>query len=124
MEIENIPTIEIHDYDIKRFTRAVFEIEDKRCRYCYESRMEVVAKAAKEEKRRNAKESVFFITLFFYSMVVGILALLGSQTTTLTGVLTYLVTFIITTILMSLSNYKYIRQTSTTKTSTKTIKKQ
>ena len=49
MEIENIPTIVVHDYDIKRFTRAVFEMEDKRCRYCYESRMEVVTKTAKEK---------------------------------------------------------------------------
>ena len=72
-------------------------------------RMENIKKAKREEKRKNAKESVFFITLFFYSMVVGILALLGSQTTTLTGVLTYLVTFIITTILMSFSTYKLFR---------------
>jgi len=48
MEIEKIPTIVIHDYDIKRFTRAVFEKEDVRCGYCYESRMEVAAKTAKE----------------------------------------------------------------------------
>ena len=48
MEIENVPTIVIHDYDIKRFTRAVFEMEDVRCRYCYESRMEVAARTAKE----------------------------------------------------------------------------
>lgn len=73
------------------------------------ARMENIKKAKKEEKRKNAKESVFFITLFFYSMVVGILALLGSQTTTLTGVLTYLITFIVTTILMSLSTYKLFR---------------
>ncbi len=49
MEIENIPTIEVHDYDIVRFTRAVYGKEDKRCRYCYESRMEVVAKTAKDK---------------------------------------------------------------------------
>lgn len=73
------------------------------------ARMENIKKAKKQGKIRNAKESVFFITLFFYSIVVGILALLGSQTTTLTGVLTYLVTFAVTTILMSLSTYKLFR---------------
>ena len=49
MEIENIPTIEIDEYDIVRFTRAVYGRELERCRYCYESRMEVVAKTAKEK---------------------------------------------------------------------------
>ena len=72
-------------------------------------RMENIRKEKEQAKKRNAKESVFFITLFFYSFVVGILALLGSQTTTLTGVLTYLITFIVTTLLMSLSTYKLFR---------------
>jgi len=49
MEIENIPYIAVHDYDIMRFTKAVCELDDVRCRYCYESRMEVVAKTAKEQ---------------------------------------------------------------------------
>ena len=31
-----------------KFTRAVFEKENIRCRYCYESRMDIVAKTAKE----------------------------------------------------------------------------
>jgi predicted adenine nucleotide alpha hydrolase (AANH) superfamily ATPase len=48
MEIENVPTIVLHDYDIMRFTKAVCDMDDVRCRYCYESRMEVVAKTAKE----------------------------------------------------------------------------
>ena len=48
MEIYNIPTIVVHDYDIKKFTKAVLESDDVRCRYCYESRMEVVANTAKE----------------------------------------------------------------------------
>jgi predicted adenine nucleotide alpha hydrolase (AANH) superfamily ATPase len=47
-ELENIPLISIKDYDIVKFTRSVYGIEDKRCRYCYESRMEIVAKTAKE----------------------------------------------------------------------------
>ncbi|MBP3283999.1 MAG: epoxyqueuosine reductase QueH [Clostridia bacterium] len=48
MEKENIPTIEMDEYDIITFTRAVYGHELERCRYCYESRMEVVAKTAKE----------------------------------------------------------------------------
>lgn len=48
MKNENIPTIEIDEYDIVKFTRAVYEKEFERCRYCYESRMEVVARTAKE----------------------------------------------------------------------------
>ena len=48
-QINNIPTIVEHDYDIIRFTRAVYGKEDKRCRYCYESRMEVAIRTAKEK---------------------------------------------------------------------------
>ena len=48
MDIYEIPTIVKHEYDIIKFTRSVFEKEKVRCRYCYESRMEVVAKTAKE----------------------------------------------------------------------------
>lgn len=48
MEIEKIPTIEIDEYDLVKFTRAVYNKEFERCRYCYESRMEIVAKTAKE----------------------------------------------------------------------------
>ena len=49
MAQENVPTIEIDEYDLVTFTRAVYEKEFERCRYCYESRMEVVAKTAKEQ---------------------------------------------------------------------------
>lgn len=48
MNMENIPIIAIHDYDIKRFTRAVNGIEDSRCRYCYSSRIDVLARNAKK----------------------------------------------------------------------------
>jgi len=48
MEIYKIPTIIKHEYDIINFTRSVFEKENIRCRHCYESRMEIVAKTAKE----------------------------------------------------------------------------
>ena len=41
--------IDVDEYDIVRFTRAVYGRELERCRYCYESRMEVVAKTAKEK---------------------------------------------------------------------------
>lgn len=49
MESEHIPTIEIDEYDIVKFTRAAYMKEFERCAYCYESRMEVVAKTAKEK---------------------------------------------------------------------------
>ena len=49
MAQENVPTIEIDEYDLVTFTRAVYMKEFERCRYCYESRMEVVAKTAKEQ---------------------------------------------------------------------------
>ena len=49
MAQENVPTIEIDEYDLVTFTRAVYGKEFERCRYCYESRMEVVAKTAKEQ---------------------------------------------------------------------------
>lgn len=48
MEIENIPIVDIDEYDIIKFTRAVYGIEDKRCRYCYESRIEKVAETTKK----------------------------------------------------------------------------
>ena len=48
MDMYDIPTIVKHEYDIIKFTRAVFEKENIRCRYCYESRMDIVAKTAKE----------------------------------------------------------------------------
>lgn len=48
MDIYDIPTIVKHEYDIIKFTQSVFEKEKARCRYCYESRIEVVAKTAKE----------------------------------------------------------------------------
>jgi predicted adenine nucleotide alpha hydrolase (AANH) superfamily ATPase len=48
MEIENIPTIEIDKYGLIDFTRNVYGRENDRCRYCYESRFDVIAKTAKE----------------------------------------------------------------------------
>lgn len=49
MEKENIPTIVVHDYDIIKFTQAVYKNEHDRCGYCYYSRMDEVAKVAKEK---------------------------------------------------------------------------
>jgi len=44
----NIPLIIEADYGIRQFTRAVIEDIDKRCGFCYRSRLEKTVKYAKE----------------------------------------------------------------------------
>lgn len=49
MEKENIPTVEMDNYNIVEFTRNVYGKELERCAYCYESRMDMIARTAKEK---------------------------------------------------------------------------
>lgn len=61
MEIEKIPTIEIDNYGLIDFTRAVYNHEYERCRTCYEMRFDVIAKTAKE-KGFDAFTSSLFVS--------------------------------------------------------------
>ncbi|MBR2711262.1 MAG: hypothetical protein IKE89_02205 [Bacilli bacterium] len=72
-------------------------------------RMENIKKAKKQEKRRNAKEFVWFTTFFLYVFAAVTIALFGSEMVTLTGTLTCLFTGIAITTLMGISTYKLFR---------------
>ena len=72
-------------------------------------RMENIRKEQRQAKKRNAKEFIWFTTLFFYIFAAVTIALFGSQMTTLTGAITCLVTGATITILMGVSTYKLFR---------------
>ena len=49
MADENIPVLERNEYGLKEFVKNVCEMEDPRCKYCYDVRFELLAKTAKEK---------------------------------------------------------------------------
>jgi len=49
MADENIPVLERNEYGLKEFVKNVCDMEDPRCKYCYDVRFELLAKTAKEK---------------------------------------------------------------------------
>ena len=47
MADENIPVLERNEYGLKEFVKNVCDMEDPRCKYCYDVRFELLAKTAK-----------------------------------------------------------------------------